>query len=286
MKKREAAPKDFTADDLPHNRVEVFKDRLRFHWRLLLLLGVILALGSLPFLAVLIYKDLRFASLYASYSDGTIDQASYEGALRSASNFAHLLYLPCLALLGLLASGVCRIIRQLVWGEGIFFAEDFRDGIKSSGLGFALVFFLGGAIYALDAFAYDAGLGLPLLQVLPFGFSIAFFFPVALFYLSHLVIYKAKTKDAIRNSFILFFKNIGIAYLGTLLYLGPLFLYEIPNFYAHILVFLLLPLLYDPLVLLLWSLLSNSVFDRLINQTSFPGLVDRGLCRSKKGEAK
>lgn len=284
MRKRKASLRDFTAEDLPHDRVGVFKDRLRFHWASFLALGALLALASLPFLALLLAKDIRFATLYSSFKTGEIDEAAYGGALRSASNLTHLLYLPCLALFGLMLSGVNRIIRQLVWGEGLFFFEDWKDGVKQSGLGYVVVFLLGGACYALDAFVFDAGLGLPFLQVLPFGFSIAFLAPIALFYLGHLTVYHAKTKDALKNSFLLFGKNIGIAYLGVALLLGPLFLAEIPSLYGQLIALFLVAFLWDPLALLIWALLSNSVFDKMINQTSCPALVDRGLYRKKKGE--
>lgn len=285
MKKRKAATQDFSIDKLPHNRVEVFFDRLKMRWPLFLLLGLILSLSILPSLLVLFLRDASVVSLTSAYQEGTSDLATYQSAIRSTENLYALFLIPCLVLFSVPFSGVMRVIRQLSWGEGIFFGEDFKDGVKQNGLAYAFLFLGAGLFYVLDSFVLNAGFGYPVLQALPYGLSVVFFLPIAFLFLSHVDVYKASFKDAMKNSTILFFKNLGGSYLGVIAFLAPLLFLLIPSVIAQLISLFFSFLLYYPLVLFGWMLYCHSLFDRFINPTNCPNLVDRGVYRlGKKGK--
>ena len=55
---------------LPHNRWQVFADRVKTHFGKFLLCGVILLIFSLPLFAVRMYADMSVASLYDKYKQG------------------------------------------------------------------------------------------------------------------------------------------------------------------------------------------------------------------------
>ena len=63
---------------LPHNRWEVFEDRMRTHWWRLLLCGLVLLAFSLPFFAVRLYADLSVLTLDEQYSSGQITEEQYK----------------------------------------------------------------------------------------------------------------------------------------------------------------------------------------------------------------
>jgi hypothetical protein len=284
MKKQKAASKDLGFDELPHNRVQVFFDRIKTRWSLLLLVGLILAFSSLPALLVLFLKDASLASLASDYQAGKSDLAAYQAAARSNANIYALCLIPCLVIFSIPLAGAMRVIRQLSWGEGIFFGEDFKDGIKQNGLPYAFVFLGISLFYVLDSFIFNAGFGYPVLQALPYGFSVAFFLPIALIFLNHVAVYKAPAGQALKNATILFLNKIFGSYLGAIAFLAPFLFLLIPSVIGQVIALFLSALCYLPLALLGWMLYCHFIFDRSINQSNCPELVDRGVYRlSKKG---
>lgn len=285
MKKQKAAPKDLGYDELPHNRVAVFFDRIKMRWSLLLLLGLILALALLPALIVLFLKDASLASLTSAYQAGQSDLSSYQSSVRSTTNLYAMFLVPCLVFFSVPLSGVMRIIRQLSWGEGVFFGEDFKDGVKQNGLSYAFLFLAMSLLYVLDSFILNAGFSYPILQALPYGFSVVFFLPIALLFLDHVAVYKATAKAALKNATVLFLKNFLGCYVGVIAFLAPLLFLLIPSVVGQEIALFLSALLYLPLTLLGWMLYGHFLFDRYINASNCPDLIDRGVYRlSKKGK--
>ena len=78
---------DFQVNQLPHNRVQVFWDVLKLHWRTFLILDLVLFVGILPLLAVLFFRDNYALGLAAKVAEGTMSAEDRLATLK----YAHLI---------------------------------------------------------------------------------------------------------------------------------------------------------------------------------------------------
>lgn len=136
------AKTDFTIDDLPKNRWEVFWDCLKERFSLFLAMGLALLVFAIPLIFVTVLSDNTLSGLYIAFANGEYAQEELTELTQSASSLYSLYFIPCYVFLSLGVAGVMFIIRQLVWGEGVFFMPDMWEGIKSNGVLYALIAFL------------------------------------------------------------------------------------------------------------------------------------------------
>ena len=273
------AKKDFTVNDLPKNRWEVFFDCLKERFSLFLLMGVVLLLFALPLFFVTVLSDNTAGALYAAYRNGEYTQAELHELIRSATSFYSLFNIPCYIVLAVGIAGVMQVIRQLVWGEGVFLIQDILGGIKSNGLNYVLIAsFLGLSAYLINTFLPIQSNGF--LVVVPIVLSLVFLPPVG-FMISQIVIYKNPFLKYMINGFMLYIKTVPTTLLFLLLFLLPaslgLNLLPLTAKYVILFVFFLLP---APMLLTGWFMYSCSVFDKLINEKFYPEIYDKGVYRN------
>lgn len=165
--KQKAAKTDFSEQNLPHNRKEVFFDCVKLYWQKLLLLGLIMLACAVPLLTVSAVCDTVQQGLSRQLEDGVIDKVAYKGQAAWLRFAEALIDIPCFVIVCVGLSGAVRVTRQMIWAEPLFFANDFADGIKQNWLTFCLCGFLVSLLNVYLAFAESSGGGLP--AYLPLG---------------------------------------------------------------------------------------------------------------------
>ena len=281
--------KDFTMENLPHNRVEVFLDLLKSRWRVLLGVGAIMFLFSLPLIGSILGLNLISSSLYASYLEGKIEAGVYHSNLFFLNIAFSLINLICLLIISIPLSGIERVYKIMVYYEPLDFKADFFKGIKDNIVQTLVLSLVSSFVFTLSTilvtFLLSSGSK-------GFASTLAFFAPLFLFFIfilpSFLLstcstpIYKNSLWVNFRNGFLLYFST-SLPTLGfCLIVIAPLFLLLLGNLYVILITLSLYFLIYFPLSFLCFYIYSTYVFDKCINKTSYPDLVDKGIYRIKK----
>ena len=111
--------KQFSENDLPSNRKEVFFDVLKLHYFSLIKIGLIILLFALPLFIINFFKDYSFIIAHES----------------GESNVVILIVLCSIEVLAVLlmsipVAGLGRIYREYAWLEPVFFTNDFKTSLK------------------------------------------------------------------------------------------------------------------------------------------------------------
>lgn len=283
MKIKRAAT-DFTADGLPHTRPQVFVDCIKIRHRLLFRLGGVLLLFALPLVCLLLTHDVTLATI-ASHTDVAEEERLRQ--MFSADMYFRLSYIVAYIVLGVGMAGTARVVRQLAWGEGVFFRRDFFDGVKLNGGAYAVVFGLFGVTRFICAFmdtATAANTAMAVVKYMPSVTAVVLLAPVGLLVLNQAVVYKSKLLKLTKNAFLMYIKTLPTTFIGTLCALLPFFgvtlveMFAVPVYVKALFVALYVALLL-PLTQLGEFLYCNMLFDRFINSVSHPQMVDKGVWR-------
>ncbi len=264
---------------LPHSRKEVFFDLLAHRKMTLFSMSCFVFMFFIP-LAI----DLFFFNYLESVA---IVNEKYE-YLFSLIFYSMLIMLPCMMIGFIGLAGAFHVAKKLVWQEGITLSVDFFHGIKDNwkhaivnGLIFGLLLFglvIGSS--ALLIFLRDkpvlcgVGIGALAILFLFFGMSIAIFFPQDDYY-------QNRFADTFRNSFrflgLLNWKVLVIFLLST----GGLITLCVFNLITLGIGLFLFAIL-NSLVIVLYTLISHSAFDKYINAEHYPEMVGKGLYKVEK----
>ena len=266
---------DFTLEQLPHTRPQVFWDRVRNCPGKLLLSGLLLLLFALPLLATDFFADLSFASLTEALRNGEMTEDGYLGAVRSLQYVSSVVRVVGYVLFGLGAAGVARQIRQLVFGESYEYGQNFRQGVRENAAWYCLCFFLIGLLRAFISAARQGRSDV--LGYLPTCVFVLLIFPILLQMLVQVTLYTHSFFNMWLTSAFLYTKTLPVSLLFSLVFLAGGLLDRL-GFIARccgkIVYLFLLPLLF-----MAWYLYVASALDRHINRAHYPELVDRGVWR-------
>jgi hypothetical protein len=276
--KTKRAPTDFTADLLPHNRWEVFWDVIKMRWRTLLLIGAILFAFFLPTMLLMVFRDIYAINLTLAKEQETISEEQALYSSRLVQNVTNLLLIPSLAIFGIGVAGTGRVIRELVWMEGVVFRDDFNLGIKQNWKYSFTIGALSGLMIFLASFTLGNSSS-QILGILPLVISQIFFLPVAYLVLSQTFVYSQGFFRYVGNGFQLYFKTAPTTFLATLVMIAPVFLLLIGNLLLKYGLLIFCSVFLFPLQELGYFTYSCWVFDRCINQYQFPSIVDKGIHR-------
>ena len=119
MKRMKCAKKDFTEADLPLTRQQMFFDCYREQFSLILRLGLTCLLILFPMLVVLLTRDMYLIGAIKGLEEETPEKLREIYA--SVNVVFGALELLASVLFFVLFSGVAQILRQLCWGEPVFF---------------------------------------------------------------------------------------------------------------------------------------------------------------------
>ena len=268
---------------LPRNRKELFFDLLKHRKMTLFAISCFTFMFFIP-LAV----DLFFFNFLesAAIAEGLDNQ------LFSLFFYSMLIMLPCM-LIGFLGfAGAFHIIKKMVWQEDVTVAVDFFNGIKENwkhaiinGAIFGIILFgcVMGTSY-LIIFAPMApvwcgiGIGALILVLLFFGMVISLYFTLCVYY---------------QNSVAATFKN-AFAFLGLtnwktfLVYLfstGAVIALCCFNMITMAIGLFLFAIL-NSVVIVLYTLIAHSAFDKYINKEHYPEYVGKGLYKVETSDKK
>lgn len=277
---KKIAETDFNKSMLPHNRMELLLDIIKNHYRVLMLVGLILLAFSIPLLALSFISDYHLANLALSCSKGKYDLETYRSLSVSFSFYMDLFKTLALAILGIGVGAIMKIIKNLCYLEPVFFGYDFKSGLKNNWLSMSFLFLLVGlfnaaTMYAVKVIQYPILIGVIIVLVF------VILYPPLMMMIPHISIYTNKFYKRIYLSFAMYVRFF-LPFLGIFILVGlPFLLFLIPSILIKYLVFAVFCIFLIPISYLIVFLYSSHVFDRCINQKYFPELVNKGLQRNK-----
>ena len=264
---------------LPHSRKEVFFDLLKTRKMTLFVMSCYVFMFFIPLAVDLFYFNFVESAAIAS--------EKYE-YLFSLIFYSMLIMLPCMVIGFLGLAGGFYVAKKLVWQEGISISVDFFRGIKENwkralinGFIFGVILFgvIVGSSYLL-IFAKSmpilcgVGIGALILIFLLFGMVVALNFTQEVYY---------------SNSFFATFKNsfmflglinwkILVLYLLSTVVVVVLGLFNMITLAVGMFLFAVL----NSVVIVLYTLISHSAFDKFINEEKYPDMVGKGLYKVEK----
>ena len=259
---------------LPHNRKEVFFDLLKHRKMNLFALSCFTFMFFIPLAVDLIlFNFLESAAIAA-------EKTEY---LFSLIFYSMLIMLPCM-LIGFLGfAGAFYTSKKIVWQEGSMLSIDFFTGIKENwknalvnGAIFGLVTFglvVGGSyliIYApMAPVGCGIGIGGLILIFLLFGMLMPVFFAQDVYYQNP---YRITFKNSFAFLGLLNWKVLVIYLLTTCALVAMCAI----NFITLVVGLFLFAIL-NSWVIILYTLISHSAFDKFINKDHHPEMVNKGL---------
>jgi hypothetical protein len=291
---------DFTLDDLPGNRWEVFKDVLFNRFGTLVKINLLMILFALPAI-VWYYLSLNARSISGMFINYTanfgfgypfVRDVPYVGQLYNLQQqlWSNLVLVPLLMIASIGLAGGFHAIKMLVWGEGVAVVNTFFKGIKSNILPFLWSTLFLGLAFTLVQYnisAYGLYSGPEFLSVMSLVASIIFFVILTfmtVFIYTQAATYKISLWGLIKNSFLfaigLIFHNIFFVGITAL----PLILFLIAGPEISLLILFFYALIGISMTILIWTLYSHYVFDKFLNDKIEGAIKDRGIYRKSKEE--
>ena len=285
----------YARSTLPSNRWELGWDIFKGRFWKLVLINLMLLVGALGILFCVIMISMGNTVIGASLPFGQNLGMGYpyvEGLEAQAvlyriglTNTYFLLLIPACLLFGVVCSGVFYIMRNLVWTEGVFIANDFWRGLKQNIVQILFVM-LGYSIFLLIS-----KFSLNQIEWLEFNGQSNFFFSfskvgiwivlglltiMALYCMTISVTYKLTFWQLIRNSFLLTIGLLPQNLFFILLMIAPALLGMLLSFLSPfvIMIYLLFGL---STAVLIWTNYSHWVFDKFINDRVEGAEKNRGI---------
>ena len=263
---------DYSKAMLPRTRKEQFKDCFRMNYMVLLKCGLFLFLFFVPMLAYSLFMDFYYMALMA-HSTQEVEQTRLLFFYILNSGIV-VLSLPVIVAI----SGITHVLRNLIWGEGIFFASDFGAGIKTNSPKNLIFGFIAGVIFFGSYFIISLFSGLFVAYIPLIIFAVIFF--AVYFWMVFLNnTYSDKWTGLVRNGFYFYIKNVGWSILGMLMPLSIAALVFMPLsliWLKYILLVLFIVFIF-PIIFLIMTLFTTAKFDESINQEYYPDYYLRGL---------
>ena len=264
---------------LPHNRKELFFDLLRNRKMTLFVLSCYVFMFFIPLVV-----DLFFFNYLESIAIAS-DKLEY---LFSLVFYSMLIAIPCIMIGFLGFAGAYHVAKKMVWQEGISTAVDFFQGIKENwkramlnGLLFSIFLFalVVGSSYLLifmrsSPILCGVGIGALILLFIVFGIVISL-------NLCQDVYYTNGVFATLKNSFCflgLCNWKVLLTYIFTTGATFTLCCFNMITMAIGLFLFAIL----NSVVIILYTLISHSAFDKYINQEHYPDYVNKGLYKKEE----
>ena len=280
FKRSKYRAEEFSVNDLPLNRGRQFFDILKNDWKLILGLGFIFLLFSIPYLTVGVLHWFIRANLPAQlYADGGTDETVYQ-ALQMTEILYEVALVPCSLLLCIPLAGSARIFKRLAHAEGVLFKDDFFMGLKMNIGHFILYMFFYCFLRFFAQFTYiyveNIPIVAPIVQGVSMGILYLFFVPILLVMFTQDSLYKINVWMNFKNSYQIAVREILKLIIFSIIIFGVYFfrLFEHPIIETAIDIVLIL---LSPFFLLALFLFMLSRFDKYINLDYYPDIYRKGL---------
>lgn len=272
---------DYDLSSLPATRQEAFKDVYRHNFKTIFSSGVFLLLFSLPLLAFLIGMNIgRLGINPDKFEPEVLSSVLLVWDLILNVGVVLLLYVVVIGLMG-----VMRIIKLLLWQEGINFRHDFNVGVKENFKHFSLLYLFGSLIYlatySVYIFLLNFIFGLALLLMF-----IVIFVPLLFWGFMTINVYQTTLGNYLKNALFFYTRTFGWSLLFTLLVIWPFFLIFLPSngyvFFIKYPVLMIMLLFYYPFLLIVGSLYAYAKYDFHINKDNCPEIYQKGLYKPER----
>ncbi|MBR1968629.1 MAG: hypothetical protein IKA11_04465 [Clostridia bacterium] len=281
---------------LPSNRWELFWDIFKGRFGKLVIINLLVLLFCLPFLALLFFRYVAITNYGVIYPFSQSFGVGY-GALPSMVGLAENITFNVNLLIFLLAplgfmiaavgiAGGAYVIRNMVWTEGIFVANDFWRGIKQNIRQMLLIFLVYSIVFYLSilsislcdqsiAMGVDNKWLFVVSEVLTYGVLIVYSM-MTLHMVTMSVTYELKFRHLIKNSFMftigLLPQNIFFIICGLI----PFVFLLLGGFFLAIGVILIL-LFGVSMFLLVWTDFCQWAYDKFVNDKIPGAQKNRGI---------
>jgi hypothetical protein len=281
---------------LPSNRWELFWDIVKGRLGKLVIVNLLMLLFFLPLIGLLFVRYIFVAGYGAQYpfTQGfgvgyTLPPTlvGYAENIAFNVNLVTFIFLPIVALIAAVGiSGGAYVIRNMVWTEGIFVANDFWRGIKLNfkqvafiACLFSFVFYF--VVLSISMSEYTLATGAPNAWVYTVSKILSYVvlimsIMIAFHMLSMCVTYDLKIKQLLRNGALftigLFPQTVFFLVLGFL----PFLFLTFGSFFASLGLILIILIAFS-LLLLVWTVFSQWAFDKFINDKVPGAQKNRGI---------
>lgn len=272
---------DYQYSSLPATRKEAFKDVYRHNFKTILSSGLTLLVFAIPLIIFLFVMDLgKIGMTPEKYGEEELKSVLLVWDLIVNGGAVLLLYVVLISLMGIM-----RILKLLVWQEGIDFFYDFKVGIKENFKHFSLLYLLFGILYILSYSVYIfvlnffVGIWLMVLYVI-------IFISIGIWALFVINVYQCNLWNYLKNAVFFYSKSLLLSIPFVILLVFPFFLVFVPlsiiSFTIKYPVILAMLILYYPMLIIVGYLYSLSKFDEFINRENYPEIYRKGLYEPNK----
>lgn len=273
--------KDFNESMLPSTRRKQFSDIFKNNFKKVALVGLFIALFAFPLLVSHLVTTGYLPLLYNEAINKGNSQNDANLICVSMYFFASLVNILFYALLGVGVSGSVRILRNLVFNEGILVKDDFFKGVKLYWKPYVFIFVFFGVIVStfngLNFLFYFNNTVQIMLVVFKVIFTVTIM-PILFIYLSLSIFYEdTKTNRLVTSTkiYIAYF----LKYLAFIPWLPLIYIFVplIGQIAVRLLVEILIFMVAMPFFMLTFHLFMVSIFDEVINKKQYPEIYRKGL---------
>ncbi len=294
---------EYARASLPSNRWELFWDIFKGKFGKLIIINLLVLLFCVPFIALMIFRSMSISAYGTMYpfSQGFgvgygafPSMAGWPESIVHMVNGSILIFSPVaffIAAVGI--SGGAYVIRNMVWTEGIFVANDFWRGIKQNFKQMLLIFLLYSLVFYISFLSIslsDKNLALgvnnawlfKVLKVLTYIVLITFS-AMTFHMITMCVTYKLKFRHLIKNSLLFTFAflphNVIFLSLGLIPFILLLF-----GGFLMIIGILMILLFGFSLFLLVWTDYCQWIFDNFVNHRIKGAQKNKGIYTKVNGD--
>ncbi len=294
---------DYARASLPSNRWELFWDIFKGRFGKLIIINLLILLFCLPFIALLLFRSLAvsaYGTLYPFSQGFGVGYGSYPSMVGWSESIVYMVNASTLVLtpvafliaaLGL--SGGAYVIRNMVWTEGIFVANDFWRGIKQNFkqilvimLLYSLVFYVSFMSISLcDKNIAQIPTNAWLFKVIKILTYVLFiiFSAMTLHMIPMSVTYNLKLSHLIKNSFLFTFallpNNLTFLFLGLIPFILLLF-----GGVLSVIGVMVILLLGFSIFFLVWTNYCQWAYDKFLNDKIEGAKKNKGIYAKVKGD--
>lgn len=286
---------EYARSTLPTNRWQLFWDIFKGRFSKLVIVNLLMLVFCIPLILVIVLRFLNIGALGITYpfsnwvGIGAIAYPNLQGAPEYIEFSTNVLYGALMVVGALIAgigiSGGMYVIRNMVWTEGVFVANDFWRGIKIN----AVVVLQSSVFYGIMLYIFMLCISLAQWQMALGGNVGWLTTSIVITYIAAAIVsimflwmlsmggnYKLKFFQLLRNAFLMTFGLIFQNIFFAVLVLIPVLLLLLGSFFqmVGIIILILFGLSY---MLLVWLDYSQWAFDKFFESKREGGKVNRGI---------
>lgn len=279
--RKKAAKVDFQPSMMPKNRFGLFGDIYKNRFMLMLDLGLLLLLFSLPAAITMSVVNMKTYEINQQIVSNLITAEKGAEDIFHMINVGNAVFIADCVLLAIGISGAVGVMRRLIFQEGVLFRADFTKSLKENAACYAVIGFILGTLnfmlqYCLRSSYFDDGIGMQFAigALIIAAYITCFISPMIL---NQATVYNISFIGKIKNAFLLSMRMPHLSFLLTVINAAPYFILFINNQYVYLATLVLLPVLIMPMQILINMSVCDSILDRFINKQNHPQIYRKGM---------